>query len=70
MGTPGEPAATPTPQKTDNSGFQWDDAQVSSGKKFKFIHLIIVSIVFLLLGSYLAKVPSPQVLQTSDASPV
>ena len=35
----------------------WEDNSASSGGKFKFIHLIIVSIVFLLLGSYLAKVP-------------
>ena len=37
----------------------WEDGTASSGKKFKFIHLIVVSIVFLLLGSYLAKVPMP-----------
>ena len=35
----------------------WADDAGSSGKNFKFIHVIIVSIVFLLLGSYLAKMP-------------
>ena len=37
----------------------WEDNNASSGKKFKFIHLVVVSIVFLLLGSYLAKVDLP-----------
>jgi hypothetical protein len=48
-------------QTTARSGSQansnWEDNATSSGAKFKFIHLIAVSIVFLLLGSYLAKVP-------------
>ena len=35
----------------------WADDAGSSGKKFKFIHVILVSIIFLLLGSYLAKLP-------------
>ena len=35
----------------------WAEDAGSSGKKFKFIHVIIVSILFLLLGSYLAKLP-------------
>lgn len=39
------------------SQVNWEDNSASSKGKFKFIHLIIVSIVFLLLGSYLAKVP-------------
>ena len=44
-----------TPGTTAN--VNWEDSQGSSGKKFKFIHVIVVSIVFLLLGSYLAKLP-------------
>ena len=39
------------------AALNWADDAGSSGKKFKFIHVIIVSIVFLLLGSYLAKLP-------------
>ena len=36
----------------------WADDNVSSGgKKFKFLHVIVVSILFLLLGSFLAKMP-------------
>ena len=35
----------------------WSDDSGSSGSKFKFIHVVIVSIIFLLLGSYLAKLP-------------
>ena len=42
----------------------WGDDNPSSGKKFKFIHVILVAIVFLCLGSYLAKMnpaPAPEV---------
>ena len=50
----------------------WADDTGSSGKKFKFIHVIIVSILFLLLGSYLAKLPSGTVdaaaVATDDAT--
>ena len=37
----------------------WEDKNASSGKKIKFIHVIICSILFLLLGSYLAYTPMP-----------
>ena len=37
----------------------WEDDGSASGKKFKFIHIIVVSIIFLLLGSYLGKAPLP-----------
>ncbi len=50
-------------QATPSSGLSanknWEDDQSSSAKGFKFIHVIVVSIVFLLLGSYLAQVPMP-----------
>mmetsp|Transcript_22260 Transcript_22260/g.29810 ORF Transcript_22260/g.29810 Transcript_22260/m.29810 type:complete len:94 (+) Transcript_22260:782-1063(+) len=52
--------ATPTggmPASGAQANQAWEDNPASSGKKFKFIHVIAVSIVFLLLGSYLAKVP-------------
>ena len=39
------------------AAINWAEDAGSSGKKFKFIHVIIVSILFLLLGSYLAKLP-------------
>ena len=51
----------------------WEDDGTSSGKKFKFIHIIVVSIIFLLLGSYLAKVPiaaAPTPETPTDAEPV
>ena len=35
------------------AAINWADDSGSSGK-FKFIHVIVVSIIFLLLGSYLA----------------
>ena len=50
----------------------WEDDGNSSGKKFKFIHIIVVSIIFLLLGSYLAKVPiaaAPAAEAPADAEP-
>jgi len=50
----------------------WEDDGTSSGKKFKFIHIIVVSIIFLLLGSYLAKVPiaaAPIPEAPTDAEP-
>ena len=43
----------------NNAQMAWEDNGSSSGKKFKFIHIILVAIVFLLLGNYLAKVPMP-----------
>ena len=48
----------------------WEDDGGSSKKKFKFVHVIIVSIVFLYLGSYLAKLPiaAPAETTISDAS--
>ena len=49
----------------------WGDDNPSSGKKFKFIHVILVAIVFLCLGSYLAKMnpaPTPEVA-TIDPTP-
>ena len=50
----------------------WGDDNPSSGKKFKFIHVILVAIVFLCLGSYLAKMnptaPAPEVA-TIDPTP-
>ena len=49
----------------------WGDDNPSSGKKFKFIHVILVSIVFLCLGSYLAKMSpatTPEVA-TIDPTP-
>ena len=44
-----------------NPGFKWEDGAKSSGGKFKFIHLIVVSILFLLLGAYLAKIPVSEI---------
>jgi len=46
----------------------WEDNAASSGKKFKFIHVILVSILFLFLGSYLAKVPLPTDPAQTDAT--
>jgi len=37
----------------------WQDDGTGSGKKFKFVHIIVVSIIFMLLGSFLAKAPVP-----------
>jgi hypothetical protein len=57
-----KPAATPsssTPSAGSQANMAWEDDGSASGKKFKFIHIIVVSIIFLLLGSYLAKVPLP-----------
>lgn len=42
------------------------DSKASKGAQFKFVHLIIVSILFLLLGSYLAKSSSGPVPQIVD----
>ena len=50
----------------------WADDNPSSGKKFKFIHVILVSIVFLCLGSYLAKMnpaPSPEAVPNATIDP-
>ena len=50
----------------------WADDNPSSGKKFKFIHVIIVSIVFLCLGSYLAKMnpaTSPETIPNATIDP-
>lgn len=56
--TVSQSSASATPSGTPAGGqINWEDNSASSGGKFKFIHLIIMSIVFLLLGSYLAKVP-------------
>ena len=50
---------TSAASSTTKSG--WADSEADAkaaakrGAQFKFIHLIIVSILFLLLGSYLAK---------------
>ena len=50
----------------------WADDNVSSGgKKFKFMHVIVISILFLLLGSFLATMPIAANLssgQSSDAA--
>ena len=60
-------------QTTARSGSQanlnWEENGPSSGAKFKFIHLIFVSIVFLLLGSYLAKLPLSTGPETSKDKP-
>ena len=48
-GGPGGSSAVPS---------DWTDDVASSGKKFKFFHLIIVSILFLFLGRYLAQIPT------------
>ena len=56
MGSGGA-ASSSMPQTGVNANKNWADDSASSAKGFKFIHVIVVSIVFLLLGSYLAKVP-------------
>ena len=46
-------------QSPAQASLNWEEgSKASSGGKFKFIHLIAVSIVFLYLGSYLAKLPA------------
>ena len=48
-GGPGGQSAAPS---------DWTDDVASAGKKFKFFHLIIISILFLFLGRYLAQIPT------------
>lgn len=68
-------SATPSggmPSSGVQANMAWEDDGTSSGKKFKFIHIIVVSIIFLLLGSYLAKVPiaaAPIPEAPTDAEP-
>ena len=50
------------------AAINWAEDAGSSGKKFKFIHVIIVSILFLLLGSYLAKLPIADVAAPAGGS--
>ena len=48
-----------TSSTSASSNDAWvDNGSASSGGKFKFLHLIIVAIICLLLGYFLAKKPS------------
>ena len=56
-----------------NANKNWEEDCTAAAKGFKFIHVIVVSIIFLLLGSYLAKVEvnaatDPATAATIDAS--